>query len=50
MKKKFVIFCALLLSALLLFACKPDPVEDGPADPEEQLESIPDDGEDVIYF
>ena len=48
--KTFFIFCALLLSTLLLPACKPDPVEDGPADPEEQLESIPSDGQEPIYF
>ena len=47
--KKFFIFCALL-SALLLSACKPDPIEDEPANPEEQLESIPPDGKDVIVF
>lgn len=47
--KKTLLLCTLLLAAC---SCSPAPERPEEAEPlqEEQLESIPDDGQGVIYF
>ena len=47
MKKSLLLICALLLA----FSCTPAPIdEEEQRDAEQQLESIPDDGQGVIHF